>query len=156
MTIEDREFDTQHYVYVEGNAPMMDGEAIANAMGMAFGSAFKGIETHAMTAQSAPICVYADMPGAEMTFRAGFLVSPEDAAKASGDLKAGELPAGKALHKMHIGPYATMNQSHQAMWDEVKSRGMTPSMPVWEIYIDDPSETAPDSLRTEIYHHLAG
>ena len=86
MTIEDREFDTQHYVYVEGSAPMMDGEAIANAMGMAFGSAFKGIETHAMTAQSAPICVYADMPGAEMTFRAGFLVSSEDAAKASGDL----------------------------------------------------------------------
>ena len=153
--MEDWKFDEQSYVYVEGEAPMTDGAAIADAMGAAFGAAFQGIETHGMTPLSAPMTVYTDMPGPKMTFRSGFIVSKDDAAKASGDLKSDTLPAGDALHALHTGPYAKMSETHQTMWGEVKSRGLTPKMPVWEIYIDDPQETDEASLRTEIYHALA-
>ena len=156
MQIEDKELDTQHYIYAEASAPMMDGEAIGQAMGAAFGTAFGAVQSLGLTPLSAPMTVYTEMPGTEMTFRSGFIVSAEDAAKVSGALKSAELPAGKALFAMHVGPYSGMGQTHQAMWAEVKSRGLTPVMPTWEIYIDDPQEVDEDSMRTEIYHHLAG
>lgn len=155
MNIDERDFEAQDYIYVAGDAPMMDGKAIADAMGAAFGTAFGFLSNADITPLSPPISVYTEMPGKRMTFRCGFFVSPEDAAKAAGDVSSDQIPACKALHALHIGPYMNMNQTHGALWAHAKSKGMASSMPVWEIYIDHPEETASDQLRTEIYHSLA-
>lgn len=155
MNIETREFDAQDYIYVEGRAPMSDGAAIAKAMGDAFGQAFGFLQQSGITPLSAPISVYTEMPGAEMTFRSGFFVVAEDAAKAAGDIKAAQIPACSALHALHTGPYMSLNQTHGAIWDHAKAQGLSNAMPVWEIYIDDPQETDAESLRTEVYHALA-
>ncbi|SHH68125.1 GyrI-like domain-containing protein [Cognatishimia maritima] len=154
MDISEKSFDAQDYLYVAGEAALMDGKAIADAMGAAFGTAFGFLGSAGIEPLSAPISVYTEMPGKKMTFRCGFFVSPEDAAKASGDVSADVIPATKALHALHVGPYMNMNQTHGAIWAHAKAKGLTSAMPVWEIYIDDPQKTAPEELRTEIYHSL--
>ncbi|MGH1466897.1 MAG: GyrI-like domain-containing protein [Cognatishimia sp.] len=154
MEIETREFEAQHYIYIAGSAPMMDAAAIAKAMGAGFGQAYGFLQQNGITPLSAPMTVYTEMPGADMTFRSGFVVAAEDAAKASGDIKADQLPKGSALHAIHTGPYSDLNKTHGAIWGHAKAQGLSNVMPVWEIYIDDPEETAPEALRTEVYHAL--
>lgn len=154
MIIEEMNFETQDYVYVAGEAAMTDPEQIAQAMGAAFGKAFEFMEAAEVSALSPPITVYTEMPGANMTFRCGFFVASEDASKAEGGVQADQIPEGKALHAVHVGPFTNMNQTHGALWAHAKANGLSSAMPVWEIYIDDPNETDEDELRTEIYHSL--
>lgn len=154
MDIQEMNFEAQDYVYVAGDAPMTDPEEIAQAMWAAFGKAFEFLNAAGVSVLSPPISVYTEMPGARMTFRCGFFVTAEDAAKASGDVQADQIPEGKALHAVHVGPFTNLNQTHGAIWAHAKAQGLTSAMPVWEIYIDDPNETDEDQLRTEIYHSL--
>jgi effector-binding domain-containing protein len=154
MSIEERVFQEQDYIYAEGTAPMNDGAAIAQAMGSAFGQAFGFMQQAGITPLSPPISVYTEMPGAEMTFRCGFFVAPEDTGKISGGIQADKIPACSAFHTLHKGAYNSLNQSHGAIWAHAKSIGKASVMPVWEIYVNDPQETDEADLRTEIYHAI--
>ncbi len=89
-----------------------------------------------------------------MKFRAAVFVTEEDAKKAEGSVKAAVMEAGDALTTTHVGPYANMNQSHKALWDYADKEGLSKAMPVWEIYVDDPTSTPEAELRTEIFHAL--
>ena len=155
MEITREELPEQHYIYVEKRCGM--GPEIAQAMGEGFGAAFGWLAENGIAPQSMPMTVYTEMPsGGQMVFRCGALVTPEDAAKASGPARADTLPAGPALKALHKGAYASMNQTHDALWKHAKAEGLESRMPVWEIYIDDPGETAEADLRTEVFHAVQG
>ena len=76
------------------------------------------------------------------------------AAKAEGDVKADVIPAGEVVTTTHIGPYANLNVSHQALWSHIEEAGLTPSMPVWEIFVDDPTTVPEDELKTLLFRKL--
>ena len=154
MTFERKTLDAQPYIFVEGECPY-DGEKIAEAMGTAFGQVFGFVGQKGITPQSAPITVYLAMDPSMLRFRSGVMVSAEDAEKISGAVLADTLPAGDAMTVQHVGPYAKMNETHQALWSYMEAEGIEGAMPVWEVYIDDPEETDAAELRTEIYRAIA-
>jgi len=154
MKFTRKTFAAQPYIYVEKTT---DYVRIAEAMGAAFGTVFGFVGQHGITPQSMPMTVYLDMPkGSQLSFRSGVLVSPEDAARARGDIKADTLPAGDAMTATHVGPYASLNQSHGALWKHLEDTGIASSMPVWEIYTDDPDKVDEARLRTKIHRKIAG
>ena len=143
----------QPYLYVERETVM--GPEIAQAMESGFGEIFTWTEENGIERQSMPIAVYVDMPsGPSMRFRLGFYVSAEDAAKASGNVKAATIPAGDAVKAVHVGDYASLNQTHQAVWNHMDSLGAENAMPVWEVYVDDPTLVPPAEVRTEVYRSI--
>jgi effector-binding domain-containing protein len=77
-------------------------------------------------------------------FRAAFLVSPEDAAKAEGDVKADVRPASKVLNFICLGRYPTLRGSHDVMINYLEANAMTFGAPTWAIYLNDP-----DSIESE-------
>lgn len=155
MSIERKTLPDQHYLYVERSAAL-DGKEISEAMGSGFGEVFGFVAQAGVTPLSMPMSLYVDMPaGGKMTFRTGVLVSAEDAGRAAGAIKAGLIPAGEAFTTTHVGPYASLNQTHKALWDHIEAQGAGKAMPVWEIYIDDPGQTPEAELRTEIYRAVA-
>lgn len=149
MSFERRTFEAQPYIYVEKEVPY--GPEIAEAMGAAFGEVFGFVGANGITPLAMPMSVYWGMDPKILRFHGGVLVSADDAAKVSGNIKAGELPAGDAMHTMHVGSYDNMNVTHQSMWNHMKENGINGTMPVWEIYVDDPGEVEADKVRTEIY-----
>ena len=155
MNIERKTLPEQHYLYVD-RVSSLSGAEIGAAMASGFGEVFgfaaqKGIKPLAM-----PMSVYLEMPsGSQMAFRTGVLVSAEDAKRAEGQVKAGTMPAGDVCMTTHVGPYASLNQTHKALWDELSAQGISKAMPVWEIYIDDPQSTPEEKLRTEIYRAIS-
>ena len=155
MTIERKKLPEHNYIYVDRDANMMDGGAIAAAMGSGFAAIWNFREENGITALSQPTTLYIEMPsGPQMAFRAAIFVSAEDAAKAAGEVKADKIRAGDAYTSIHVGPYASLNVSHKALWDKMDADGAVKTMPVWEIYIDDPTTVDEDKLRTEIYRAI--
>ena len=141
----------QHYIYVDREASF-SGKEIANAMASGFGELFGFVEKKGVKPLSMPMAVYIEMPaGDKMAFRAGIFVNKEDAQLAEGNVKSAAMPAGDVFTTTHIGPYTNLNQTHKALWDHMETEGISKAMPVWEIYVDDPTTTPEDELRTAIY-----
>ena len=154
MEFERKSLPEQHYVYVDREASFA-GNEIAEAMASGFGAVFGFTAQKGVTPLAMPMSIYMDMPsGDTMRFRAGVFVSAEDAGKAEGEVKSAVMPAGDAIKGTHVGPYASLNQSHKALWDYFDENGLEKAMPVWEIYIDDPQGTPEAELRTEIYRAI--
>ncbi len=137
----------QPYLFIEKTVPMAEmGSAMASSLPALFG--FLG--QNGIAPQSMPMSIYLGEPGPTMTFRSAVFVSAEDAAKASGEVRADVLPACDAMTTTHVGPYDKLGATHQALWGYMGEQGLTGGA-VWEIYVDDPQSTAPDQLRTEIF-----
>lgn len=153
MEFERKSFDVQHYIYVDKECSY-EGSAIADAMGSAFGEVFGFIGQQEIKPLSMPMTVYHGMDPEMLRFQSGAMISSEDAKKATGRVKSGQLPAVDAITTTHVGPYSSLNQSHGALWKYMEAEGIPGAMPIWEIYIDDPDDTEEDKLRTEIYRAI--
>jgi len=66
-----------------------------------------------------------------------------------GDITCDTTPAGEALRLTHVGSYDDMKRSWGALFRHASDQGLTPGAG-WEIYVDDPSKTDPETMRTEI------
>lgn len=155
MEFTTRDVAAMPYLYAEGSAPM-DPAAVSAAMGEVFAKVMGFMTEHGIAPAGPPVAVYYDYDPAMMTFRAGLLVAEADMAKAAGEIKADATPAGAALTFTHVGPYAHLSQSYEAMMAHVAKEGLTLGAPTWEVYVDDPGETPEAELRTEVFSHLAG
>jgi AraC family transcriptional regulator len=101
------------------------------------------------------IAIYPDEPevGKEVSFDAGviFVEGVESAAKVG--LAYQTLPGGRWAIFRHVGPYDTLWQTWQAIyrdWLPTSGQELRNAIP-FEDYVDDPSQVAPEQLRTEIY-----
>ena len=154
MDIERVSLPEQHYLYVERQSSM-DGAEIAAAMGSGFGEVYGFTEEQGIERLNMPMALYMDMPAdGKMSMRLGIMVSRADAARAEGSVKAGVLAAGNAVRAVHVGPYANLNQTHGAVWSYIADNGLGQAMPVWEIYVDDPTLVPEAEMKTEVYRAI--
>lgn len=141
------------YLYVESDCGM-DPSEISAAMGEAFGAVMAAMQRDGIAPAGPPLAVYHDYDPALMRFRAGVFVSESDAARAGAGVTADHTPDGKALHFMHVGPYATLREDYDEMMRWTASRGLTLCAPTWEVYVDDPGAVPEAELRTEVWSAL--
>ena len=140
------------YLYVERTVPMAE---VATAMQSGLGEVRAFMEHHGVPAAGGGLSVYHDMPGESLRFRTGFLIRRDDMAAADGTVKADVTPAGRALHTTHRGAYGGLGATYQAMWAHLKTEGLTPKSPSWEVYLNNPAGVHEQQLLTEIYQSLA-
>ena len=150
MEFSRKTFDAQPYLYVARECAF-DGPEIAKAMASGFADVFGFVAQHNITPLSMPMTAYLGMDPKLLRFRSGVMVSAEDASKAAAPVNSATLPAGDAMHATHKGAYTTLNQTHKAMWAHMEAHNITATMPIWEIYADDPEKVAEANLKTEIY-----
>lgn len=142
------------YLYEERTCSMDPGD-ISKTMGEAFHKVMMFMSENGIQTTGKVMAVYYAYDPQKMTFRAGFSVSPEDAAKAAGDIKADATPAGNALSFTHVGPYATLRDSYGKMMQHVEENGLALAAPTWEVYVNDPRTTPEEALRTDVFSALA-
>lgn len=151
MTFTRKTLPAQPYLYIEKTCPYPE---IGAAMGAAFGAVFGFVQAKGITPLSMPLSVYWTMGSDSVTFHGSVLVSEADAQKAEADVRAGLLPAGDAMFGLHEGDYSGLGATHQALWKHLEDADIAPAMPVWEIYLNDPAQVAPEALKTEIYRFI--
>jgi effector-binding domain-containing protein len=71
-----------------------------------------------------------------------------------GDIKANPTPGGKVAMTSHFGPYENLAKAHAAMDAWFEKHGAERNGPPWEIYVFDPTTTAPDKVRTDVFYPI--
>lgn len=122
---------------------------IAKVLGAAFGTVMGTVAAKNVKPVSpAPFAKYTMGKDDTFEIEAGVVV-PEGTAGA-GDVVAGDLPAGKVAFAVHTGPYDKLHETHALINEELKKQGKEPADIRWEIYVNDPGDTKPEALKTEI------
>jgi effector-binding domain-containing protein len=99
-----------------------------------------------------PFAAYYNMDIEALDVEGGFPVS--NVLSGEGDVEAREIPAGLAATCVHVGPYATMQESYEELTAWMESEGLESTGIVYEFYLNDPTSTPPEELETEIVFPL--
>ncbi len=149
MQTETVEARAQPMLYVRKTTAMAP-EAIAPTMAQAFQKLGAFVGAHGIAVTGPPIAVYRDYDRGRVTMDVGVPVAAAALGQATGDIKAGATPSGKAMKIVHRGPYETLFETYA----EIESAGINRSPFSWEVYPTDPSTTPADQLITEIFMPL--
>lgn len=150
MQSETVQTHAQPMVYVRFNATM-DSNEIGSKMGEAFQTLGQFIGTNGISPTGPALAVYHDYTNDSMTVDVGFPVEAAALGKATGDVKAGETPSGKAMKFMHMGAYDKLRDTYGAIEQHFKDEGIPMSPVCWEVYLNDPDATPEEGLLTEIF-----
>ena len=95
-----------------------------------------------------PFAIYytADMqnPDIEVGFPVGRRLAGRD------DIQASEIPGGKVATCLHTGPYSELEPAYNALSQWIKDNGYEATGVACEMYLNDPDQTPPQELRTQI------
>lgn len=141
------------YLYQEKSCSM-ESDEISKNMGDAFEAVASFIEDAGIEHMGMPLSVYYTYEPDRMTFRAGFMVSPQDLEMAEGDVQGDILPEGRVLHFVHHGPYSKIRDSYGQMMTYLEREGMSVGAPAWEVYLNSPGDVPEEELETAIYVSL--
>jgi effector-binding domain-containing protein len=79
----------------------------------------------------------------------GFTVS--SSLKGIDNIRPSQTPSGKSVTCLHIGPYSDVEPSYRALTEWLKDYGYESAGIAYEVYLNDPIETEPDKLKTQVY-----
>jgi effector-binding domain-containing protein len=85
------------------------------------------------------------------TFEIEFGFPADDGLAGDGRVVTGSTPEGKAATCTYIGPYGEIEAAYDALMKWVEDNGFVLNGEAYEVYIDNPAETPPDRLRTQVH-----
>lgn len=100
-----------------------------------------------------PFTIFYNMEKDNLEVEFGFPV--EDGLAGEEVIQPSTTPAGKAAGCLHIGPYEEAGPVYDALLQWISENGHEANGVAYEIYLNDPAETPPDQLKTQIYLMLA-
>jgi len=100
----------------------------------------------------APFAAYYNMDLQNLEVEIGFPVSKKLSDK--GDIKACEIPSGKFATCLYTGPYNEIEPAYNELSKWMKDNGYEATGIAYEFYLDDPGQTHPEELKTQILFPL--
>lgn len=96
---------------------------------------------------------YLGPPGETVDLEVGFTV--ETPVDAEGEVTASSLPGGDIARLTHHGSYDGLPAAYERLGAWVGRLGRRPAGQMWEVYVTEPSDADPSSMRTDLYWRLA-
>ena len=108
------------------------------------------IQGNGLTPATMPMAMWHDMDRETgmCDVQAGIIL--HEASDGEGEIAGAQTVGGETLVLMHVGPYSEMGKSWGRVYAKAAELGREPG-PGYEIYVDDPTEVAPEEMRTEIH-----
>lgn len=124
-------------------------EKLSEVIGPGYGEIMQYLGAKGVQASGPPFAMYHNMDMSALDVEFGFPVAAK--VEARGRIKPGKLPAGKAAVGLHVGPYDKITEAYNRLTAFVKEKGLETDSFCYEVYLNDPADTPPDKLQTEIY-----
>lgn len=99
-----------------------------------------------------PFVAYYNMDMQALDVEIGFPVSRKLSGK--GDIQASEIPGGKVATCLCTGPYSDVKPAYNALSQWMKENGYEATGVAYEMYLNDPGQTVPQELQTQIVFPL--
>jgi len=111
--------------------------ALPEFFSRAFAAVSAAMEAQRVQPAGPPFALYHGMPTEIVDVEAGFPVSTTVAAV--NGVRAGILPACRAVQAMHVGSYDTLDTTYEAVKQRMHEEGVKASEDMWEYYLSDQS-----------------
>ncbi|NTV38769.1 MAG: GyrI-like domain-containing protein [Demequinaceae bacterium] len=125
---------------------------IGQAVGEAFGGAMGAVAGAGATPAGIPYVVYHDMIDEQTE---GEIEACIPVAPGAAEGVAVDAPAAEVVATLHRGPYTDIGLAYEALTAWLAEQGRESVGPPREVYLNDPADTAPEELLTEIQFPLA-
>jgi effector-binding domain-containing protein len=99
-----------------------------------------------------PFTAYYNMDMQNLDVEIGFPVSGRLPGK--DDISASEIQGGKVATCLYTGPYSEIEPAYNALSQWMKDNGYEATGVAYEMYLNDPEQTAPQELQTQIVFPL--
>jgi effector-binding domain-containing protein len=125
---------------------------LPQVLGPAYGAIAQYLGQKGQQPAGAPFVAYYNTDMQNLDMEIGFPVTGQ--IPGEGEIQANEIPGGKLLTCLHVGPYDKVGAAYEAMqqWLEVNAREAIGV--AYEFYLNDPMATAPEALQTQIIFPL--
>jgi effector-binding domain-containing protein len=127
-------------------------EALPQVMGQTYGKIAQYLGSLGEQPAGPPFAAYYNMDMEDLDVEIGFPVSREIAGR--DDIQAGQLPGGRVATCLHVGPYGEIADAYNALSEWIEAEGYEASGISYEMYLNDPSQTPPEALMTQIVFPL--
>jgi len=125
---------------------------LPQVIGKAYGDIAQYLAQLGQYPAGAPFAAYYNMDMQNLDVELGFPVSKELPGK--GEIKSGRIPAGKFATVLHAGPYDKVGPAYEALTKWIAEKGYEPAGVAYEVYLNDPNETKPEDLKTQVMFPL--
>jgi effector-binding domain-containing protein len=125
---------------------------LPQVVGQAYGAIMQYAGLLGVQPSGAPFVAYHNMDMQDMDIEIGFPFAQELAGHAN--IQAGEIPGGKAVACMHIGPYDQVGGAYEALQRWIGANNFVPAGVAYEFYLNDPQITPPSELQTQVVFPL--
>ena len=127
-------------------------QELPQVLGQAYGAIAQYLGGLGEQPAGPPFTAYYNMDMQNLEVEIGFPVSKKIAGK--DNIQACEMPAGKIATCVHIGPYSDIAPAYAALSEWIKANGYEATGVAYEMYLNDPSQTPPEELMTQIVFPL--
>jgi effector-binding domain-containing protein len=125
---------------------------LPKVLGESYGMIMRYLGAQGVQPTGAPYVAYFNMDMQALNIEVGFPVSkpipPYE------QVESGEIPAGEYANTLHAGSYQELKAAYHALTEFVTNQNHEPTGVVYEIYLNDPSITPEDQLKTQILFML--
>jgi effector-binding domain-containing protein len=125
---------------------------LSRVMGEAYGTIAQYLGELGEYPAGPPFAAYHNMDMQNLDLEIGFPVARELPGR--GDIQAGEIAGGNAATCLYTGPYEDIEQPYEALSQWMEENGYQPTGVAYEMYLNDPQETPPEELQTQIVFPL--
>lgn len=124
-------------------------EELPQALGDGYGEIMRYLGENGIEPAGAPFAMYHNMDMENLDVEMGLPVSVP--VEGSGRVKPGKLPGGRAAVAVHVGPYDTLDRTYTKLGEYIQREGLETEPFMYEVYLSDPGEVAPEQLQTEVF-----
>jgi effector-binding domain-containing protein len=127
-------------------------EAFPEQLGEAFCAIAEYLSELGQEPAGPPFAAYYNMDMQDLDVEIGFPVAAPLPSKAN--IQASQVPGGRVASCIYVGPYSEMESAYETLAAWTAENGHEPTGVAYEMYLNDPSQTAPEALRTQIIFPL--
>ena len=143
--MEIKNVDTKQTLMKRVTTPVTE---LPEVMGRVYGEIAAFMQKQGIPFAGPPYALYRNMDMNALDVEIGFPVAAHT--EGTGDMKAGTIPGGSIASGVHVGSYSTIEQTYTALTAFIRDQGRTPTDWMYESYLNDPGQTPPEELQTEI------
>jgi len=128
-------------------------EKLPQVLGESYNKLMQYVQELGADFSGAPFAAYYNMDMQDLDIEIGFPVN--ETLPGKGDIQSSEIPAGNYASCIHVGPYNEIGPAYTALLKWLQEKNLTSTGVAYEFYLNDPSETPPHELRTQIKYQIA-
>ena len=121
---------------------------LTQVLGQSYGAIAQYLGLLGTQPAGAPFVAYYNMDMQDLDVEVGFPAPGKLPGKDT--IQASEIPGGKAISCLYVGPYEKCGAAYEAMNQWIQTHHYEATGVAYEFYLNDPSTTAPEALQTQI------